>query len=92
MTNHPNDTRPLHVGIISNLAQHPMPINSHRGVNQRIVDRAKVTYDAILDSPEFRADLGRYPLFGGPLSRNLEVMIGEIVEFAIEFSLIEKRI
>jgi hypothetical protein len=86
----------LHAGIVSGLAQHPDADEFTPKDKQRIVDRAKVAYDAVLDSPEFRAELGalspeELTLFGGPLSRILEVMIGEVVELAIEIVLIDKR-
>ncbi len=61
------------------------------------MDRAKIAYEAVLGSPEFRSELGsltpeELTLFGGPLNRIIEVMIGEVVELSIEIVLIEKKI
>jgi hypothetical protein len=87
----------LRAGIVSGLAQHPDADEFTPKNKQRIVDRAKVAYDSVLDSPEFRSELGslapeELTLFSGPLSRILEVMISEVVELAIEIVLIEKKI
>ena len=87
----------LRAGIVSGLAQHPDADQFTPRDKQRIVDRAKAAYDSVLDSPEFRAELGsltpeELTLFGRPLSRILEVMISEVVELAIEIVLIEKKI
>lgn len=89
-------THALRAGIVSGLAQHSDADEFTPKDRQRIVDRAKVAYDAVLDSPEFRAELGsltpeQLTLFGGSLSRILEVMISEVVELALEIVLIEKR-
>jgi hypothetical protein len=86
----------IRAGIITGLAQHPDAAEFTPKDRQRIVDRAKVAYEAVLDSPEFRAELGsltpeELTLFGRPLSRILEVMISEVVELTIEIVLIDKR-
>lgn len=87
----------LRAGIVSGLAQHPDADELTAQDRQRIVDRAKVAYEAVLDSPEFREELQSLTSedrtrFGGPLSRMLEVMISEVVELAIEIVLIDKRL
>jgi hypothetical protein len=87
----------LRAGIASGLAQHPDAAELTSKDRQRIVDRAKIAYEAVLDSPEFRSEMQSLApeeqvKFSGPLSRILEVMISEVVELAIEIVLIDERV